>query len=47
MHEHGLQEIRVEENGVERAFAFRSASEGDRGVVDQIFHQREYDLRHF
>jgi FkbM family methyltransferase len=45
--EHHLQEIRVAENGVERAFMFRTVSEGDRGVVDQIFYSREYDLRHF
>lgn len=43
----GLQRICVEGNGLSRTFAFRNHSEGDREVVDQMFHRREYDLSSF
>lgn len=47
MNERDLQEISIEEEGIRRAFTYRSASEGDREVIDQMFYQRDYDLNRF
>ena len=42
-----LAKVNLEINGVNRAFFFREDSQGDRGVIQQIFQNRDYDLAPF
>lgn len=42
-----LAQINLKINGVTRAFFIRNDSVGDRGVIQQIFQNRDYDLTQF
>lgn len=42
-----LAQVNLEINGITRAFFVRNDSQGDRGVIQQIFQNRDYDLAPF